>query len=31
MAIYWYTPEDKRLEQNHGGLEDNFPFEMGDL
>jgi len=22
-----YTPEDYRLEHNHGGLEDNFPFQ----
>ena len=27
----WYTPLKINMEHNHGGLEDHFPFQMGDL
>ena len=26
-----YTPLEINMEHNHGGLEDHFPFQMGDL
>ena len=26
-----YTPRKIDMEHNHGGLEDHFPFQMGDL
>ena len=25
------TPQKINMEHNHGGLEDHFPFQMGDL
>ena len=26
-----FTPLKINMEHNHGGLEDHFPFQMGDL
>ena len=28
---FYITPLKTNMEHNHGGLEDHFPFQMGDL
>ena len=29
--IYIYTPPKINMEHNNGGLEDDFPFQIGDF
>ena len=31
MDPSWDTPRKINMEHNHGGLEDHFPFQIGDL
>ena len=31
QGIYIYTHMKIDMEHNHGGLEDDFPFQLGDL
>ena len=31
VQMEWNTPLKINMEHNHGGVEDHFPFYMGDL